>query len=108
MWTSKQDMGPTGVGSIIAWSTDMLNALQVTGEALKLAQKIEMLPTSMRNMKTQVNPLSSRCYQGETRLPTFVAQYGSRHRLPQNSLKQKGYLAHFVRPGMRVTGIHWK
>jgi site-specific DNA-cytosine methylase len=99
-WQKRTCVTPHTVGSIITWTQHLLDELQVTGEALKIAKNPSMLPFSMKNMSHAVNTdtLSMRCHHGDAKLPTFMAQYGKQHHLPTHSLESKGYMGHFHRP----------
>lgn len=42
--------------------------------------------------------LQHRCHSGNSTLPTFLARYGTQHKLSESRLTGKGNLAHFYRP----------
>ena len=80
--------------------------LILSDEVKQLAAKHDLLPPGKRLSTPIDRALQSRCYDGKAILPTFMASYGFQHCFEEQTLRSKGFLAHYYQPRQDVIR-HW-
>eukprot|EP00438_Fugacium_kawagutii_P016829 Skav203788 [mRNA] locus=scaffold206:499692:504209:+ [translate_table: standard] len=69
--------------------------LQLSEEVLQMARDPAYAKGVYSGLEGD-NLLAARTFQGQGKISTFMACYGTQHQLPDVLLRDKGYLAHFV------------
>eukprot|EP00435_Cladocopium_sp_Y103_P007462 s2660_g2.t1 len=100
MWPTSQQNTPCNMDTIMTLPPEVMDALTIPADVQSISSKPEYLPLGQRNMtqKDSVSVWKSRCFSGQTPLPTFMAMYGSQHVLSHDLLKSKGCYAHYYQP----------
>eukprot|EP00438_Fugacium_kawagutii_P009915 Skav216408 [mRNA] locus=scaffold457:469327:473979:+ [translate_table: standard] len=106
-WPQGRSRSPCEVGSILAWSPEITDALSVTEPVLQIAsQRRFVAPSTRHKFAADGNKvLQSRCHDGSVTLPVCMAMYGSQHTIDQAKLQQKGYHGFFFKTGQSMQPI---
>ena len=95
---------------ILSWSSSIRQRLVVPEEALHQAQQIPLERGNKQARRCSADEAAhSHEFQPQDKcLPTFMAQYGSQHRLHFELLERKGYFAHWLKEADDLAPRFWR
>eukprot|EP00438_Fugacium_kawagutii_P018289 Skav223000 [mRNA] locus=scaffold1827:470051:474715:- [translate_table: standard] len=99
LWPSVPQMTPALIEAIIEDDRIDVHALRLSEEIMNLASTFDFVPSFNKSRLREATPmqiLESRCAEPTHVASTFMARYGSQHKMAQRTLQEKGYLAHFL------------
>ncbi len=94
-WQKIPNICPESIDAIWPFTPEDLPALHVSQEAVEIAGKKSCYRGSAKHSTTEATILSTRVYHGKSCLPTFMAMYGSQHRMDLEYLQQHGFFGHY-------------
>lgn len=98
-WFRHHVSNPIAMKAILPIDDVLQPQVQVTEDALNMARSIEFLPNNgkYRLFNNQDAVLASRCHDGSSTTKTFMACYGSQHKIDARHLRERGLLVHFAK-----------
>lgn len=108
-WCRHQAANPLSTQAVLTMDSILEEQVQISPEALHMAKSMEFLPNNgkFRLFGNQAAVLSSRCNDGSKTTKTFMASYGSQHKLDLRHLRERGLLVHFAKLAADEAARYW-
>lgn len=104
MWPTVSGLTPSGCDAVLP--QHMVDHLVITDDIVAMASDQNLLPPTKRIRIPASEVLDSRCVTVHEPPQTFLASYGSQHKLSSSHLREHGLLCHFLSDKGQVRWWH--